>query len=146
MAQQKRTLAAAAEKTVSRTPLAHGVGRRKSAVARVFLRHGSGAIRVNNQNYTDYFNTHIERLSASLPFRVNPMGESFDVMANVTGGGKTAQADAVKLAIARSMVIFDETLKVAFRKYRLLTVDSRNKERKKPGQAAARKKFQFVKR
>ncbi|HEV2916557.1 MAG TPA: 30S ribosomal protein S9 [Candidatus Babeliales bacterium] len=146
MAQQKRTLAAAAQKTVSRAPLAHGVGRRKSSVARVFLRHGSGAIVVNNKNYNEYFDTQVARLSASAPFRINPMSSSFDASVNVTGGGKSAQADAVKLAIARAMVIFDETLRPTFRKDRLLTVDSRNKERKKPGQAAARKKFQFVKR
>jgi small subunit ribosomal protein S9 len=146
MAQAKSTLAAAAQKTASRTPVAHGVGRRKSAVARVFLRHGTGSITVNNKNHMQYFDTEVSRLSAAEPFRVNPMSGSFDVTANVSGGGKCAQADAVKLGIARAMVIFDETLKAVFRKYRLLTVDSRNKERKKPGQAAARKKFQFVKR
>jgi small subunit ribosomal protein S9 len=146
MAQGKRTITDAAKETGSRVPLAHGVGRRKAAVARVFLRYGSGSIVVNKKDYSLYFDTEVARLSAAEPFRVNPMGASFDVMANVSGGGKSAQADAVKLGIARAMVNFDATLKAVFRKDRLLTVDSRNKERKKPGQAAARKKFQFVKR
>jgi small subunit ribosomal protein S9 len=146
MARGKQTLVEAAKKSSSGAPLAHGVGRRKSAVARVFLRHGSGSIVVNKKNCDQYFDTEVARLSAAEPFRVNPMGGSFDVTVNVNGGGKSAQADATKLGIARAMVEFDATLRVAFRKYRLLTVDSRNKERKKPGQAAARKKFQFVKR
>jgi small subunit ribosomal protein S9 len=146
MAQEKRTMTDAAKETGSRAPLGHGVGRRKAAVARVFIRYGSGAIVVNKKDYIQYFDTEVSRLSASEPLRVNPLGSSFDIMANVSGGGKSAQADAVKLGIARAMVEFDATLKGVFRKDRLLTVDSRKKERKKPGQAAARKKFQFVKR
>ncbi len=146
MAKEKRTLAEAARATVSKTPLAHAVGRRKSAVARGFLRHGTGVITVNKQEYTTYFDTDSARLAAVESFRLCPNNSSFDVTLNVNGSGKRAQADAVKLCIARVFVEFDPTLKPALRKEGLLTVDSRIKERKKPGQKAARKKFQFVKR
>lgn len=146
MAKEKRTLSEAARATVSKTPLAHAVGRRKSAVARGFLRHGTGALTVNNKEYTAYFDTGSARLAAYEPFRVSPTSGSFDVTINVQGGGKQAQADAVKLCVSRAFVEFDATLKPALKKESLLTVDSRIKERKKPGQKAARKKFQFVKR
>ncbi len=145
MAKEKRTLSEAARSTVSK-PIAHAVGRRKSAVARGFLRHGTGLITVNNKEYTTYFDTGSARLAAYESFRVCPTSGSFDVTVNVQGGGKQAQADAVKLCIARAFVEFDATLKPVFKKESLLTVDSRIKERKKPGQKAARKKFQFVKR
>lgn len=146
MAKEKRTLAEAARVTVSKAPLAHAVGRRKSAVARGFLRHGTGVITVNKQEYATYFDTDSARLAAVESFRIVPTSGSFDVTLNVSGSGKRAQADAVKLCIARAFVEFDATLKPAFKKEGLLTVDSRIKERKKPGQKAARKKFQFVKR
>lgn len=146
MAKEKRTLSEAARATVSKTPLAHAVGRRKSAVARGFLRHGTGTIKVNDADYATYFDTASARLTAYEPFRLFPTSGSFDVTVNVRGGGKEAQAGAVQLCIARAFVEFDATLKPVFRKESLLTVDSRIKERKKPGQKAARKKFQFVKR
>jgi small subunit ribosomal protein S9 len=146
MAKEKRTLSEAARATVSKTPIAHAVGRRKSAVARGFLRHGTGVITVNNKEYSTYFDTGSARLAAYEPFRIVPTSGSFDVTINVRGGGKRAQADAVKLCISRALVEFDSTLKPALKKESLLTVDSRVKERKKPGQKAARKKFQFVKR
>ena len=129
----------------SHAPLSHGVGRRKSAVARVWLTKGSGVITVNNRALKDYFVTEITSLNAATPFRVVPAVQ-FNVNANVQGGGVCAQADAVRLAIARALVGFDETLRPTLRKHDLLTVDSRLKERKKYGQKAARRKFQFVKR
>lgn len=146
MAKEKRTLSEAARATASKTPLAHAVGRRKSAVARGFLRHGTGVITVNKVEYTQYFDTGSARLSAGESFRLYPMSSNFDVTLNVSGSGKEAQADAVKLCIARALVEFDPTMRPVFKKENLLTVDSRLKERKKPGQKAARKKFQFVKR
>lgn len=130
----------------SHSPIAHGVGRRKTAVARIWLRHGSGAIRVNGQDYSNYFDTTVSAETAATPFRVCPVGTQFDVEANVCGGGKVAQADAVKLGIARAFVEFDETIKPILKKNGLMTVDSRKKERKKYGQKGARAKFQFVKR
>ena len=134
------------KKNVKVKPLAHSVGRRKKAVARVWLRRGNGKITVNNKDYTKYFDTNVSILSVTTPFRVCPVGTNYNVQATVHGGGKNAQADAIKLGIARSFVELDPTLRAVFRKYKLLTVDSRQKERKKYGQRGARRKFQFVKR
>lgn len=129
------------------TPVSHGVGRRKACVARVWLRrNGDGKITVNNLDVNTYFDTTLTRASASSPFKVYPMGSMYNVDVNVSGGGKVGQADAVKLAIARAFLEQDETLRPVLRKAGMLTVDSRVKERKKYGQKAARRKFQFVKR
>jgi small subunit ribosomal protein S9 len=130
----------------SKVPVAHGVGRRKSAVARVWLRRGSGLIEVNDQPVAEYFDTEIDAKNAQMPFRVVPISSHYDVQVNVQGGGKTAQADAVKLAIARGFVSMDESVRPLLRKHDLLTVDDRVKERKKYGRKAARRRFQFVKR
>ena len=132
-------------KVRSVAPLAHGIGRRKSSVARVWLRPGKGAIVVNGKDFKDYFDTEVARLKASTPFRVIP-DSAFDIEANVMGGGVYSQADAIKLGIARAMLSVNEGLRVTLRAHDLLTVDSRVKERKKYGQKAARRKFQFVKR
>jgi small subunit ribosomal protein S9 len=132
--------------SAANTPVAHGVGRRKTAVARIWLRRGDGQIRVNGLDHFTYFDTRIAADVASTPFRVCPVGAGFSVEANVCGGGKTAQADAVKLGIARAFVEFDANAKPILKKHGLMTVDARKKERKKYGQKAARRKFQFVKR
>lgn len=126
--------------------LAHGVGRRKTAIARVWLRRGSGAIVINGKRHTDYFDTELNCAEAAQPFRVVPVSSNYDVEVNVLGGGMHAQAGAVKLGIARAMLSADESIRKVLRQYDLLTVDSRRKERKKYGQKAARRKFQFVKR
>jgi len=128
------------------SPVAHGVGRRKTAVARVWLRRGNGQITVNGQSHMNYFDTKIAADVAATPFRVCPIGADFNVEVNVFGGGKVAQANAVKLGIARAFVDFDVEAKPALKKHGLMTVDARKKERKKYGQKAARRKFQFVKR
>jgi small subunit ribosomal protein S9 len=127
-------------------PLGHGVGRRKSAVARVWLRRGSGKIVINEKPADTYFHTEVTRQEAARPFSVAPMSASYDVFARVCGGGLCAQAGAVKLGIARAFLDVDETLRPVLRKNDLLSVDQRVKERKKYGQKAARRKFQFVKR
>ncbi len=127
-------------------PTAHGVGRRKSSVARIWLRPGKGSILVNGKDFKEYFDTEITRLKASTPFRIAPKELAYDVEANVAGGGLCSQADAIKLGIARALVSTDELLRPLLRQHDLLTVDSRVKERKKYGQKAARRKFQFVKR
>lgn len=134
---------AASTKTV---PVGHGVGRRKTAVARVWLRTGNGKIVVNGKDFSNYFDTEETRLEASAPFRLLPFGSSFDVEVNVEGGGLRAQADAVKLGTARALLAQDESIRSQLREFDFLTVDSRRKERKKYGQKAARRKFQFVKR
>ncbi|BDC34807.1 30S ribosomal protein S9 [Candidatus Dependentiae bacterium Noda2021] len=127
-------------------PIGHGVGRRKTAVARVWLRPGTGKIVVNGEEFNTYFDTEVTRLEASAPFRLLPFGSSFDVDVNVAGGGLCAQADAVKLGTARALLAQDESIRSQLREFDFLTVDSRRKERKKYGQKAARRKFQFVKR
>lgn len=127
-------------------PIAHGVGRRKTAVARVWLLRGDGKININGSDYLSYFETEIAANVAATPFRVCPLGQEFNVEVNVHGGGKVAQANAVKLGIARAFVEFDANTKPALKKHGLMTVDARKKERKKYGQKAARRKFQFVKR
>lgn len=139
------------EKKIAHTPkknapLGHGVGRRKSAVARVWVRRGSGKVVVNNKQADSYFPTEMTRLDVAKPFSVAPVSASYDVFARVCGGGLCAQAGAVKLGIARALLDIDAGLRPVLREHDLLTVDSRNKERKKYGQRGARRKFQFVKR
>jgi small subunit ribosomal protein S9 len=132
--------------SIKTAPIGHGVGRRKTAVARVWLRNGSGKIVVNGKDFSNYFDTEETRLEASAPFRLLPVGSTFDVEVNVEGGGLRAQADAVKLGTARAMLAQDESIRTQLREFDFLTVDSRRKERKKYGQKGARRKFQFVKR
>jgi len=127
-------------------PLARGLGRRKTAIARVLLRRGSGALTINGIDYKKYFETNVNRAEAFSPFRVVPVGNNYDIEANVNGGGLCAQAGAVKVGIARALVSIDEAVRPVLRQHGMLTMDSRRKERKKYGQKAARRKFQFVKR
>ena len=124
----------------------HGVGRRKSSVARVWLKPGKGEILVNGKTYDKYFDTENSRLKVELPFKIANLKNAYDVMVNINGGGMTGQADAVKLGISRALLASNESLRKTLRHGNLLTVDSRNKERKKYGQRGARRKFQFVKR
>lgn len=130
----------------SSMPLAHGVGRRKSSVARVWLKRGNGSLVVNKKDYEKYFDTETARLAASLPFHAYPQASRYDIEVNVCGGGIYSQADAVKLGIARALVKINEDIRPILRQHGLLTVDARVKERKKYGQKGARRKFQFVKR
>ncbi|MFH1831965.1 MAG: 30S ribosomal protein S9 [bacterium] len=125
----------------------HGVGRRKKAVARVWLKKGGkGSILVNGREYGNYFDTDISRSLVGVPFKVTQLEKAFDAKVTAEGGGLKGQAEAVRLGIARALLAYDESLGVILRKNGLLTVDSRVKERKKYGQKGARKKFQFVKR
>jgi len=133
-------------KAISSVPLAHGVGRRKSACARVWLRRGKGLLKVNKKDVMVYFDTEPSRLAATLPFRVCETASNYDVVAEVSGGGIEAQADAVKLGISRALLLLNPDIRPLLRQHGLLTVDARLKERKKYGQKAARRRFQFVKR
>jgi small subunit ribosomal protein S9 len=130
----------------SQQPLAHGVGRRKSSVARVWLRRGKGTIIVNGISVKEYFDTDLNRAAAQAPLAVYSLAKGYDFAVNVQGGGLSAQADAIKLGIARALLSTDESARALLRENGFLTVDSRLKERKKYGQKAARRKFQFVKR
>ena len=141
-----KTLAKTKTATKSAAPLAQGVGRRKTSVARAWLRRGNGHILINNRDYKEYFETDTARIEAETPFKVVPQSDKYDVTVNVQGGGTHSQAGAAGLAISRAFLEQNEELRSVLRKHGLLTVDSRVKERKKPGQKGARRKFQFVKR
>ncbi len=124
----------------------YGTGRRKSAVARVFLRPGTGEWKVNGKKFDEHFVTEQQRVSAKRTLVVADMSASFDVVTTVSGGGVAAQADAVKMGIARALVEFNPELRKMLKGEGLLTRDARQKERKKYGQKGARKRFQFSKR
>lgn len=124
----------------------YGTGRRKSAVARVFLRPGSGEFKVNGRPFDQYFVTESQRSSARQPLLSTESASSFNVLANVSGGGVNGQADAVKLGIARALMEFNAELRKKLKAEGLVTRDSRSKERKKYGQKGARKRFQYSKR
>ena len=124
----------------------YGTGRRKTSTARVFLRPGTGAITVNHREFDRYFPTDALRTQVKRPLLLTEMGEKFDVLATVAGGGVNGQAGAIKLGIARALVAFNAELRKQLKKDGLLTSDSRIKERKKYGMAGARKRFQFSKR
>jgi small subunit ribosomal protein S9 len=124
----------------------YGTGRRKAAIARVFLRPGSGVFKVNDKSFDTYFVTEQQRVSAKRPLALTETTSTFDVVARVTGGGVTAQADAVKMGIARALLEFNVELRKTVKADGLLTRDARVKERKKYGQKGARKRFQFSKR
>ena len=124
----------------------HAVGRRKTSVARVYLKPGSGKWEVNGRTLGDYFPRASLVQLIQQPFTVTDTLGAFDVKANVNGGGVTGQAGALRLGIARALVTVDEQHRRKLREQGLLTRDSRAVERKKPGQPGARKRFQFSKR
>lgn len=121
-------------------------GRRKSSVARVYLRPGKGNISVNKQSIEEYFGRATLRMVLRQPLELVNLTENFDIIVNVCGGGKTGQAGAVLHGIARALVNYDANLRSALKHAGFLTRDSRAKERKKYGQRAARARFQFSKR
>ena len=124
----------------------YGTGRRKSAIARVFLRPGTGNWKVNDKEFDAYFVTEQQRVSAKRTLALTELAGSFDVVTTVKGGGVAAQADAVKMGVARALLEFNPELRKALKTEGLLTRDARVKERKKYGQKGARKRFQFSKR
>ena len=124
----------------------HKIGRRKTAVARVYLTEGSGKITVNKKELETYFPTGTLQYKVRQPLMLTENLENFDVKVNVYGGGITGQAEAVRMAIARAMCEVDAENRSALKPEGLLTRDPRMVERKKFGQKKARKKFQFSKR
>jgi len=124
----------------------YGTGRRKTAVARVFLRPGSGDFKVNGLAFDKYFVTESQRASAKQSLVSAELAANFNVLANVSGGGVNGQADAVKLGIARALMLFNADLRKKLKAEGLVSRDARGKERKKYGQKGARKRFQFSKR
>ena len=124
----------------------YGTGRRKSAIARVFLRPGTGKFTVNKKAHDTYFVTEQQRISAQRPLALTELNGTFDVVTTVRGGGVSGQADAVKMGIARALLEFNVELRRTLKADGLLTRDARIKERKKYGQKGARARFQFSKR
>jgi small subunit ribosomal protein S9 len=124
----------------------YGTGRRKSSVARVFMRPGTGAIKINGKAFDQYFVTDAQRIDAKSPLVVTETTATFDIIANCSGGGVNGQAGAVKMGIARALLEFNPELRSKVKGEGFLTRDARMKERKKYGQKGARKRFQFSKR
>lgn len=124
----------------------HKIGRRKTAVARIYLKEGSGVITVNKRNLTDYFNTPTLQYKVKQPFALLGIEDTYDVKVNVYGGGITGQAEATRLAISRALCELDVENRAVLKPEGLLTRDPRMVERKKFGQKKARKRFQFSKR
>ena len=122
------------------------IGRRKEAVARVYLKDGKGQITINKRDIKDYFPAATLQYVVKQPLTTLGMAENFDIKATLNGGGFKGQAEALRLAIARALVTIDEENKPALKAEGFMTRDSRVVERKKPGQPKARKKFQFSKR
>jgi len=123
-----------------------GTGRRKTAVARVRMAAGSGKITVNNRPFENYFPTENLRTQALQPLTVTETAAKFDVRVNVSGGGPSGQAGAVRHGIARALLVTDANLRPTLKSNGLLTRDPRMRERKKYGQPGARKRFQYSKR
>ena len=124
----------------------HTIGRRKTAVARVYLSEGKGNVTINKKDLSDYFTTDTLRYKVNQPFGLTETEGNFDVNVNVLGGGTTGQAEAIRLAISRALCEVDAENRAALKPEGLLTRDPRMVERKKFGQKKARKKFQFSKR
>lgn len=124
----------------------YGTGRRKTSVARVWLRAGQGAITINRRTFEDYFSRETLRMIICQPLDLTNTRAQFDVKANVGGGGPAGQAGAVRHGIARALLEFDEALRSPLKRAGFLTRDPRMRERKKYGQPGARQKFQYSKR
>mgnify|MGYP003321408430 FL=1 len=124
----------------------YATGKRKSSIARVWLKVGSGSIVVNGKKYNEYFKRPVLQLSIEKPFNIVSKINGYDVNCTVKGGGLTGQAGAVSLGISKALFALDGTLRKSLKKEKLLTRDSRKVERKKYGQRKARRRFQFSKR
>lgn len=138
--------AAPVEPKIDEHGRAYGTGRRKSAVARVWIKRGSGKITINGKDQEEYFARPVLRLVIEQPLLAAERRDEFDVVCTVTGSGLSGQAGAVRHGIARAMVNFEPGLRAALKPFGFLTRDSREVERKKYGRAKARRSFQFSKR
>ena len=124
----------------------YATGRRKTSIAKVWLKKGTGKIYVNGKDFNDYFSRDSHKMQIVRPFEIINQATDYDVRSTVIGGGHTGQAGALVHGIARALLKFDENFKPTLRKEKLTTRDSRSVERKKPGRAKARRSFQFSKR
>ena len=126
--------------------IANALGRRKSAVARVYVAEGTGKITINKRDLTEYFPSPILQFVVKQPLALLDVAEKYDINVNLYGGGYTGQSQALRLAIARALVKINAEDKKALRAEGFMTRDSREVERKKPGRPKARRRFQFSKR
>ena len=124
----------------------YATGKRKYAIARVYMKEGSGNLLVNKRNFDDYFTRDSLKMIIMQPLETAKFESKLDIFANVNGGGLSGQAGAIKQGIARALVKMDATLKADIKKAGFLTRDSRMRERKKYGRKRARRRFQFTKR
>jgi small subunit ribosomal protein S9 len=124
----------------------YGTGRRKTAVARVYLRPGSGKIVVNRRDFDEFFPNRVLKMVIRQPLLVTETADKFDILVNVVGGGTSGQAGAIRHGISRALLEFNSELRPKLKSVGFLTRDARKVERKKPGQPKARKRFQFSKR
>lgn len=124
----------------------NALGRRKAAVARIYVTEGTGKITINKRDLTEYFPSSILQFVVKQPLTLLDVAEKYDIKVNLCGGGFTGQSQALRLAIARALVKINAEDKSALRKAGFITRDSRVVERKKPGQPKARRRFQFSKR
>ena len=122
------------------------VGRRKAAVARIYVNEGKGQITINHKDFKEYFPEERLQYVVEQPIKVTEVEGKYDIKVNLDGGGFKGQAEALRLAIARALIKIDPEMKPALKSNGLLTRDPREVERKKPGQPKARKRFQFSKR
>jgi small subunit ribosomal protein S9 len=124
----------------------YGTGRRKSAVARVYLRPGSGKLSVNKRDFEEYFPNRVLKMIIRQPLLITETADKFDIAVNVNGGGTAGQAGAIRHGIARALLEFNPELRGRLKSAGFLTRDAREVERKKYGQPKARRRFQFSKR
>ena len=124
----------------------YATGRRKTSIAKIWLKKGSGKIYINGKNYEDYFKRSNHKMQILRPFEITNQSTTFDVRCNVKGGGHTGQAGAMVHGIAKALILFDSENRAALKTEKLNTRDSRSVERKKPGRRKARRSFQFSKR
>ena len=124
----------------------YGTGRRKTSVARVYLRPGSGNITVNRRGFDSYFPNEVLKMVIRQPLLLTQTADKFDILVNVVGGGSAGQAGAIRHGIARALIEYNAELRPRLKSAGLLTRDARRVERKKYGQPKARKRFQFSKR
>lgn len=124
----------------------YGTGRRKSCTARVFMRPGTGKVIINGRSLDSYFPNAVLRMVVHQPLLLADMVNKFDLVATVTGGGPAGQASAIRMGLSRALLDYNDQLRSLLRQAGLITRDPRMKERKKPGQMGARRRFQFSKR
>jgi len=124
----------------------YGTGRRKTAVARVYLRPGTGKIEVNKRDIENYFSSRVLKMIIRQPMLITETADKFDILVNVVGGGMAGQAGAIRHGLSRALVAFNPELRPRLKQAGFLTRDAREVERKKYGQPGARRRFQFSKR